>query len=492
MCPKSSLVRVMHAIYSARLRPESEARKGCGSSVLFPRRTVCFLKTHKCASSAVQNLLMRYGDSHDLRFVLPSWSNYLGFTELFNRSMAAGHPPFDMLAHHARFNEGEMRAVLGPNPVFITIVREPATLFESLYSYYDFELERARRNQSLSGLLKNLTRKQTKLNLGFNQMSFDLGLEPAQFGNESAVRGFVQRMDATFDLVMVAERMNESLVLLRDLLCWSLDDVVLFRLNARQKRYRHTLSPELAEDFRALNSADVQLYEHFKRRFDQRVREFGQERMARELFLLEERTRFWHRRCVKEVSALQTRDSVAGDEAPRPELTPVHQRTSRRLQGASPEFGLLQATTSAARTHIMTSTSTTQTDYATPRQFVIHQRTPAIFNGVVFEEAEDWLDLYDVTPADMLSAALATSQDALRELIRSVVREQLRISQVPTASPACAYLAQVVREEVRQLYENPGTESAAAFVLLRNIRSSSATTQRVCCCECRHYHVHPA
>lgn len=297
------------------MQPESEARKGCGSSVLFPRRTVCFLKTHKCASSAVQNLLMRYGDSHDLRFVLPSWSNYLGFTELFNRSMAAGHPPFDVLAHHARFNEGEMRAVLGPNPVFITIVREPATLFESLYSYYDFEhvtrlnleqLERARRNQSLSGLLKNLTRKQTKLNLGFNQMSFDLGLEPAQFGNESAVRGFVERLDATFDLVMVAERMNESLVLLRDLLCWSLDDVVLFRLNARQKRYRHTLSPELAEDFRALNSADVQLYEHFKRRFDQRVREFGQERMARELFLLEERTRSWHRRCVKEVSALQT------------------------------------------------------------------------------------------------------------------------------------------------------------------------------------------
>ncbi|XP_077545408.1 galactosylceramide sulfotransferase-like [Haemaphysalis longicornis] len=296
-------------------QPESEAPKGCGSSVLFPRRTVCFLKTHKCASSAVQNLLMRYGDSHDLRFVLPSWSNYLGFTELFNRSMAAGHPPFDMLAHHARFNESEMRAVLGPDPVFITIVREPATLFESLYSYYDFErvtrlnleqLERARRNQSLSGLLKNLTRKQTKLNLGFNQMSFDLGLEPDQFGNESTVRGFVQRMDATFDLVMVAERMNESLVLLRDLLCWSLDDVVLFRLNARQKRYRHTLSPELAEDFRALNSADVQLYEHFKRRFDQRVREFGQERMARELFLLEERTRFWHRRCVKEVSALQT------------------------------------------------------------------------------------------------------------------------------------------------------------------------------------------
>lgn len=282
-------------------------------------------------------------------------------------------------------------------------------------------------------------------------------------------------------------------------------------------------------------------------------------------------------------------DSVAGDEAPRTELTPVHQRSSRRLQGASPEFGLLPATTRVAKTHIMTST-TTQTDYAVPGQFVIHQpRTPPIFNGNVFEDAEDWLDLYErvasfngwdalmkrrqvyfsldhhartwfenherefptwddfrnmlltayargdrrgkaeaalhtrtqrpndsvamycedmyrvftradptmaedkklrhlmrgvkqelfaglvrhppntvaefmaeatamqrtleqrarqydrnssCTPADVLSAALATSQDALQELIRSVVREELRMSQVPTASPACASLTQ--------------------------------------------------
>ncbi|KAH7965398.1 hypothetical protein HPB49_007366 [Dermacentor silvarum] len=86
-------------------------------------------------------------------------------------------------------------------------------------------------NRSLSS---RLARKRTRSKLGFNQMSFDLGLEPAQFANASAVRRFIERLDATFDLVMVAERINESLVLLRDLLCWDLDDVVVFRHNARQ------------------------------------------------------------------------------------------------------------------------------------------------------------------------------------------------------------------------------------------------------------------
>ncbi|KAK8772250.1 hypothetical protein V5799_024506 [Amblyomma americanum] len=68
-------------------------------------------------------------------------------------------------------------------------------------------------------------------------MSFDLGLEPALFGNASAVRRFVRRVDAAFDLVMVADRINESLVLLRHLLCWDVDDVVVFKHNARQPDY---------------------------------------------------------------------------------------------------------------------------------------------------------------------------------------------------------------------------------------------------------------
>ena len=38
---------------------------------------VGFLKTHKCASSAVQNILIRWGMARDLNFVLPLSGNYL-------------------------------------------------------------------------------------------------------------------------------------------------------------------------------------------------------------------------------------------------------------------------------------------------------------------------------------------------------------------------------------------------------------------------------
>ena len=41
------------------------------------KQKVGFLKTHKCASSSLQNILMRYGLNNNLNFVLPSAGNYI-------------------------------------------------------------------------------------------------------------------------------------------------------------------------------------------------------------------------------------------------------------------------------------------------------------------------------------------------------------------------------------------------------------------------------
>ncbi|CAL4228709.1 unnamed protein product, partial [Meganyctiphanes norvegica] len=41
-----------------------------------PKHNIAFLKSHKCASSAIQNILFRYGFTHKLHFALPSIGNY--------------------------------------------------------------------------------------------------------------------------------------------------------------------------------------------------------------------------------------------------------------------------------------------------------------------------------------------------------------------------------------------------------------------------------
>lgn len=73
------------------------------------------------------------------------------------------------------------------------------------------------------------------------------------------------------------------------------------------------------------------------------------------------------------------------------ELTPVHQRTSRRLRGDSPEFGPLLF---AAREPTDRATMTSQV--TTPAQLIVSQPiTPQAFHGDSFEDAEDWLDHFE-------------------------------------------------------------------------------------------------
>ena len=45
-------------------------------------------------------------------------------------------------------------------------------------------------------------------------------------------------MDSDFDLVMVAERFEESLVLLSHLLCWSYEDLISLNVNSRIKKVK--------------------------------------------------------------------------------------------------------------------------------------------------------------------------------------------------------------------------------------------------------------
>ena len=43
-----------------------------------PHRKIAFAKTHKTASSTVQNILLRYGLANGVEFLLPAAHNYLG------------------------------------------------------------------------------------------------------------------------------------------------------------------------------------------------------------------------------------------------------------------------------------------------------------------------------------------------------------------------------------------------------------------------------
>ena len=228
------------------------------------------------------NIFFRYGDVRDLRFVL-SGGTHLGWPSKFRIThplQLYGHP--DILCSHSRFNKKPMNWLFPPETSnYVTILRNPVDNFESVYNFYhlgkvfgigdspDHSLEKFLENP-MPYYIEHSGRWVTCL--GRNPMMFDLGLDLKYFENVTAVTEYIQFLDKEFDLVMIMDYFDESLVMMKRMLCWEMDDILYVKLNERQDKEKATsLSAEVKENIRQWNKADVLLFNYFNETFWRKV-----------------------------------------------------------------------------------------------------------------------------------------------------------------------------------------------------------------------------
>ncbi|MBN3325547.1 G3ST2 sulfotransferase, partial [Atractosteus spatula] len=112
-------------------------------------------------------------------------------------------------------------------------------------------------------------------------------------------------IENTFDLILVSEYFDESMILLKNALCWELDDVVSFKLNSRSNKTRQDLSPRTMEKIKQWNSLDWKLYLHFNATFWRKIDEMvGREEMQREVERLRERRAQLMKTCLQDEGAV--------------------------------------------------------------------------------------------------------------------------------------------------------------------------------------------
>lgn len=181
---------------------------------------------------------MRFGYFNDKLFVLPAKGNYLGHPQPFSRSLVPEPDKFDgnysILTHHTRLNYEEMSSLI-PGAVFITIIRNPVNLFESMYQYYKlhrmWKVNFTSFNNESFYIPDKIAKQRFAKRIGINQMMFDMGFEPEYFYDDQQITQYIDKLDSIFSLVMMSERMEESLILLKNLLCWDYEDVVVFKVS---------------------------------------------------------------------------------------------------------------------------------------------------------------------------------------------------------------------------------------------------------------------
>lgn len=153
---------------------------------------------------------------------------------------------------------------------YFSILRNPVFQLESSFVYYKSHVPAFRNVSSLDAFLASpWTYYNQSLGLSNaharDSMWFDLGFDNGAPPEEGYVRARLLDVEQRFQLLLITEHFNESMVLLRRLLRWRLDDVVAFRLNSRSQHSVTPLSPACQERAKHWCALDWRLYQHFNR-----------------------------------------------------------------------------------------------------------------------------------------------------------------------------------------------------------------------------------
>lgn len=226
---------------------------------------------------------------------------HLGWPGSFPGEAAAGaysankgknHGDFDAIIHHAVYDAGVMKAYVKPNPYVFTLLREPLSRLHSAFEFYsDRDLppsnsswaDRIRFLESRPPVPSRFQHPKQGMEPAryLNSMARDLGWYAKDSGNHSngsqipAINRWIKEVEQGVDLVLITEFFDEGLLLLRQELNFSIEDLRHVRKHVAQKRSRmQPTAPELAR-LQLFLAVDSHLYAYFKQIFLQKWNNAG-------------------------------------------------------------------------------------------------------------------------------------------------------------------------------------------------------------------------
>ena len=98
----------------------------------------------------------------------------------------------------------------------------------------------------------------------YNSILFDFGMNPEDYGNKKKLQNLISEIDQTFDLIMILEDFNESMVLLKNGLSWNYEDLLSVKLNVHNERTKTLISEMAKNTLRKWLKESYIFYDYFK------------------------------------------------------------------------------------------------------------------------------------------------------------------------------------------------------------------------------------
>ena len=242
------------------------------------KRNIVFIKVHKCGSTTVSNIILRYAYRKELSVALPlpSQSVFLGWPYQFKKTdvyvpyhVSSHEENYNIISHHAIYNKNEMEALMPNDTVYFAILRDPFRNFVSAFQYYDIEkklnMNKRYPHKSYEEFLRHPKKyEQLAIHLNVplqtkNIMSFDLGLHLLK--GVSLLQDRILFIDRNFKLILILEHLEESLVLMKRYFCWDLKDILYLHLNMGVKTPPPTV--DQVNMHKNYSAKDYRLYDYF-------------------------------------------------------------------------------------------------------------------------------------------------------------------------------------------------------------------------------------
>jgi hypothetical protein len=264
------------------------------------QKKLVFIKTHKTGSSTVTNILHRVIQSYGYSPAVPTGNLYYAWPSIGENSIVESvdpriKPPYNIAGSgHSRYNRRAYDRIMGPGTHYVTVVRNPRSHIYSSFSYWSvpshIKFNKGPANVDVQDFIKDVKSywkflRRGDVDLLHNNMCYDLGgcannranyqaYEPINFKVKgTTVKQWVEQMNDEFSLILITDYMDESLVLLKQLMCWETKDIIYLGLKMKskprkgaenQQRVKQTPTYKLTQsEVEAFAPIDTELYRFF-------------------------------------------------------------------------------------------------------------------------------------------------------------------------------------------------------------------------------------
>ena len=289
-----------------------------------PVKHFIFLKTHKTASTTISNICLRFANKQQAVLGLPIEKRWElgGYPAFIDKNFVTPSlKKYDAMCHHSRFHKLKLDEITHSDKKIFTILRDPADNFESNFRFFrDYPYKEwlgenyLDRFEEFVDFPENFYDSNTPWHFrAKNYQAFDLGFDNTKDTNDNPdyIRKAVDLLDKNVNLVMITEMINESLLMLRQLLCMDFEDIIYLKLKlsnhdstsnitGRNDNAKNKFSQKTRDKIKFWNSFDTELYNHFHFKLKHKIEtEYGLEEMEKDLKILEFRLKEVENHCIE-------------------------------------------------------------------------------------------------------------------------------------------------------------------------------------------------